>query len=81
MVRGRISDEEWSLFEPFVVSKGPKSGRPESDHRLVLDGVFGLPEQEPHGVIFLGILVNGVLCAGNSEDGRYPGFGMQCLKH
>jgi hypothetical protein len=42
---------------------------------------FGLPEQEPHGVIFLRILVNGVLYTGNSEDGRYPGFGMQCLKH
>ena len=40
MVRGRISDEEWSFFEPFVVSKGPKSVRPASDHRLVLDGVF-----------------------------------------
>jgi hypothetical protein len=26
-------------------------------------------------------LVNGVLYTGNSEDGRYPGFGMQCLKH
>ena len=40
MVRGRISDQEWSFFEPFVVSKGPKSGRPASDHRLILDGVF-----------------------------------------
>ena len=40
MVRGRISDQEWSFFEPFVVSKGLKSGRPASDHRLVLDGVF-----------------------------------------
>ncbi len=40
MIRGLMSDEEWAFFEPFVTAKGPKSGRPPSDHRLVLDGVF-----------------------------------------
>ena len=42
MVRGLMSDEEWGFFEPFVIERGPKRGRPPGDHRLVLDGVFWL---------------------------------------
>ena len=37
-----MSDEEWRFFEPFVIERGPKRGRPPGDHRLVLDGVFWL---------------------------------------
>ena len=40
MIRGLMSDEEWAFFEPFVIEKGPKSGRPPADHRRVLDAVF-----------------------------------------
>ena len=40
MIRGLMSAEEWAFFAPFVVVTGPKSGRPPSDHRLVLDGIF-----------------------------------------
>jgi transposase len=35
-----MSNREWSFFEPFVTVAGPKRGRPASNHRLVLDGVF-----------------------------------------
>lgn len=40
MVRGLLSDEEWAFFEPFVIERGPKRGRPPADHRGVLDAVF-----------------------------------------
>jgi transposase len=40
MVRNLMSNAEWAFFEPFVSSKGPKSGRPAADHRRVLDGIF-----------------------------------------
>ena len=40
MIRGLMSDEEWAFFEPFLIERGPKRGRPPGDHRLVLDGVF-----------------------------------------
>lgn len=40
MIRGLMSDEEWDFFEPFVTVRGPKSGRPAKNHRLLLDGVF-----------------------------------------
>jgi transposase len=40
MVRGLMTDREWKFFAPFVLATGGKSGRPPSDHRLVLDGVF-----------------------------------------
>ena len=35
-----MSDEEWAFFEPFVMVRGPGSGRPPRDHRRVLDGIF-----------------------------------------
>ncbi len=35
-----MSDEEWAFFAPFVFAIRGRGGRPESDHRLVLDGIF-----------------------------------------
>ena len=40
MIRGLMSDEEWSCLEPFVIERGARSGRRPRDHRLVLDGIF-----------------------------------------
>jgi len=40
VVRGLMSNKEWAFFKPFVTVRGPKRGRPASNHRLVLDGVF-----------------------------------------
>ena len=40
LIRGLMSDVEWTFFEPFVVASGPLSGRPPSDHRRTLDGIF-----------------------------------------
>lgn len=35
-----MSNKEWAFFEPFVMARGPKRGRPAGNHRLVLDGIF-----------------------------------------
>jgi len=40
LIRGLMSDTEWACLEPFVVERGPRSGRRPKDHRLVLDGIF-----------------------------------------
>jgi len=40
LIRGRMSNREWAFFEPFVIVRGPKCGRPPVDHRRVLDGIF-----------------------------------------
>ena len=40
MIRDRLSDAEWSFFQPFLIETGPKRGRPPNDHRRVLDGIF-----------------------------------------
>ncbi len=40
MIRGLLSDKEWSCLEPFVVQSGALSGRKPRNHRLVLDGIF-----------------------------------------
>jgi len=35
-----MSDEEWSLFEHFILAIRAPNGRKPSNHRLVLDGIF-----------------------------------------
>ena len=40
LIRGLMSDEEWSCLEPFVIERGARSGRRPRNHRLVLDGIF-----------------------------------------
>jgi len=40
LIRDRLTDVEWAIFEPFLIGTGPKRGRPPQDHRRVLDGVF-----------------------------------------
>jgi transposase len=40
VIRGRLSDDEWAFFAPFVIETGPLRGRPPIDHRRVLDAIF-----------------------------------------
>ena len=40
LIRGLMSDEEWTCLEPFVIERGARSGRRPRDHCLVLDGIF-----------------------------------------
>lgn len=40
MARLLMSDTEWAIFAPFVVSTRPRGGRSPRDHRLILDGIF-----------------------------------------
>jgi transposase len=40
LVRGRMTDEEWAFFEPFLVRASASGGRPPADHRRVSDGIF-----------------------------------------
>ena len=35
-----MEDAEWAFFEPFINGIRGRGGRPASNHRLVLDGVF-----------------------------------------
>lgn len=40
MARELMTDEEWAFFAPFLIENRSRGGRPPSDHRRVLDGVF-----------------------------------------
>lgn len=40
LARLLMSDSEWEFFEPFLHAVRLRSGRPASNHRLVLDGIF-----------------------------------------
>ena len=40
LARLLMSDEEWVFFEAFILAIRGRGGRPASNHRRVLDGVF-----------------------------------------
>ena len=40
MKRHELTDEQWELVGPLVPESTAKTGRPPSDRRLMLDGVF-----------------------------------------
>jgi transposase len=40
VIRGLMTDEEWAIFEPFLVRRSVLGGRPPGNHRRVLDGIF-----------------------------------------
>jgi hypothetical protein len=56
IVISRLTDENWKLVKPLMPAQKPPTGRPRSDHRMMLAGVlwiFGngagwrdLPEEE-----------------------------------
>jgi transposase len=37
-----MNDAQWAFFEPFVTETGPLRGRPPSNHRRILEGIFWL---------------------------------------
>jgi len=40
LARLLMGDAEWAFFEPFVMAVRGRGGRPASNHRRVLDGIF-----------------------------------------
>lgn len=40
MLRGLMSDAEWTFFAPFLIENRTQGGRRPRDHRRVLDGVL-----------------------------------------
>ena len=44
MGRHELSDEQWALIEDSFPRNGQKAGRPWSDHRLMMNGIFWILE-------------------------------------
>lgn len=42
MIEGHLNEAQWAVLEPFVIETGPLRGRPPSNHRRILDGIFWL---------------------------------------
>jgi transposase len=40
LVRNRLTDAEWAIFDPFLTQQSAQGGRPPKDHRRTLDGIF-----------------------------------------
>ena len=40
MARQLMKNAEWTFFEPFITGIRGRGGRPASNHRQVLDGIF-----------------------------------------
>ena len=42
LARDLMTDEEWAVFEHFNFSNRALNGRKPTNHRLVLEGIFGI---------------------------------------
>jgi transposase len=40
MGRGDLSDQQWQQLEPLLPPQSPKTGRPNKDHRTVINGIL-----------------------------------------
>lgn len=40
MRRYELTDEQWTRVEPLLPSRKPKTGRPNSDHRQIMNGII-----------------------------------------
>lgn len=40
MGRGDLTDEQWQRLQPLLPPHKPKTGRPNSDHRKVINGIL-----------------------------------------
>jgi transposase len=40
MRRGELSDEQWKRLEPLLPAQKPRTGRPNVDHRQIINGIL-----------------------------------------
>src|SRR3712207_9023815 len=40
MDRGELTDEQWARLEPLLPARKPRTGRPNEDHRRILNGIL-----------------------------------------
>lgn len=40
MIRGLMTDDEWTIIAPFLITPCSRGGRPPDNHRRVLDGAL-----------------------------------------
>lgn len=40
MRRGELTDEQWEKLRPFLPPQKPKRGRPNEDHRRIINGIL-----------------------------------------
>ena len=40
MRRGDLTDEQWQRLEPLLPPEKPRTGRPNEDHRQILNGIL-----------------------------------------
>jgi transposase len=40
MVRGELTEKQWQQLEPLLPPQNPKTGRPNKDHRTIINGIL-----------------------------------------
>jgi transposase len=40
MGRGDLTDQQWQQLEPLLPAQSPKTGRPNKDHRTIINGIL-----------------------------------------
>ena len=40
MVRGELTEKQWQQLEPLLPPQSPETGRPNKDHRTIINGIL-----------------------------------------
>ena len=40
MVRGELTEKQWQQLEPLLPPQSPETGRPNKDHRSIINGIL-----------------------------------------
>jgi len=81
MIRGLMTDEEWAIFAPFLITASSRGGPPTLEPsaqagRHTLD----LPEPERHGATCRRRSADGTRCGSNSAAGVSLAPGTSCFR-
>ena len=80
MARGDLTDQQWQRLEPHLPPRKPKRGRPNRDHRRIINGILWIDRTGAPGATFPRNTARGGRWRAASNAGRRPGCGIEYSK-
>lgn len=84
--RGELTDQQWERLKPLLPPERPETGRPNVDHRRIINGILwrertgscGENGRERRGAICRSGMARGRRCTAGSGGGARPASGIGC---
>ena len=81
MRRGDLTDKQWALLGPILPPHKPKTGRPNKDHRRIVNGLLWINRTgAPWCAIYPSAMARGGRWRAASTAGAKQAFGTGCCE-